>query len=144
MGISLNSFTPNTTIESSKVNTNFTNISNHIRPSFVFTVDEVLIVGTNKTPILIVPRAYTIEKIFAIVKTAPDGDDLKVDINKNDVSIWSSNPDNKITITDGATTDTVTQFDTTSLAEGDRLTLDVDQVGSNTGGETLTVVMKTN
>lgn len=145
MSITLNSFTPNTKIESSKVNTNFTNVSNHIRPAFIFTLDEVLIVGVGKTPILIVPRSYVIEKVYGVVKTAATGADIIIDLNKNGTSIWASNPDNRLTIPAGSTSViTQTSFDTTAISEGDTLTMDLDQVGSTIAGETLTVMIKCN
>ena len=142
MSATLNTFTTNTTIESSKVNQNFTNLSDRIRPTFVFTVDEILTTGTNKTPILISTNGYTIEKVYAAVKTAPSGASIIVDINKNGTSIWNSNQGNRLTIANGSTTGNQTAFDTTALADGDLLTLDIDQVGSTSGGETLTVALK--
>ena len=142
MAVSLNTFTANTTIESAKVNENFQNLSDRIRPSFVFTADEYLTTGTKKTPILIAPLDLTIEKAWAIVKTAPQGQSLIVDINLNGTSIWASNQGNRLTMPAASTSDTQTAFDTTSISEGDQLTLDVDQVGSSTPGESLTVVLK--
>jgi len=142
MTITLNSFSPNTKIKSADINTNFQNLSDHIRPTFVFTLDQYLSVGANQTPVLIVPLPYTIEKVYAIVKTAPVGAAIICDIQKNGTSIWTTQA-NRVTIAAGATTATpVTAFDTTALVEGDQLTLDIDQVGSTTAGTSLTVLIK--
>lgn len=143
MAVTLNTFTANTTIESAKVNQNFQNLSDKIRPTFVFTVSDSLTTGTSLTPILVVPNALTIEKAYAVVKTAPTGTSMLIDLNVNGTSIWASNQSNRLTITVGSTEDTQTSFDTTSLAEGDLLTLDVDQVGSTIAGADLTVALKT-
>ena len=142
MPATLNTFTANTTIESSKVNENFTNLSARIRPTFFFPVDEILSVGTNKTPVLIATNTLTIEKVYAVVKTAPVGASLIMDININGSSIWATNQANRITINSGSTTGTSSAFDTTALSENDQLTLDIDQVGSGTAGANLTVALK--
>lgn len=107
----------------------------------MFTVDEVLTTGTSKTPILIAPNSLTIEKAYAAVKTAPAGQAAIIDINLNGTSIWDTNQGNRLTISSGSTTDNSTAFDTVSIAEGDQLTLDIDQIGSTTNGESLTVLL---
>lgn len=144
MTATLNTFSAYTQTDAAEVNQNFQNLSDRIRPSFVFTVDEILTVGTNKTPILIVPISYTIEKVYAAVKTAPSGASLIIDINNNGTSIWNSNQGNRLTVVAGNTTATQTAFDTTALIEADQLTLDIDQVGSTTAGQSLTVLLKCN
>lgn len=110
----------------------------------MFTVDEILLVGTSKTPTVIVPISLTIEAIYAVVNTAPTGASILIDINKNGTSIWNSNPNNRITIAAGQTQPAdypILSFDTSSLSAGDKLTLDIDQVGSTVAGETLTVLI---
>lgn len=114
-------------------------------PLFVFPVIGTLVTGTNQTPALIIPKSLTITKVYAYVKTVPTDDDLIFDINKNGTSIWASTQANRLTIpaadADGKATQT--DFDTTSLAEGDILTLDIDQVGSTIAGADATVAVKT-
>lgn len=141
MAVSLNSFTPNTQIESAKVNSNFSGLSAQIRPTFTFTVRGSLVVDTNVTDALIVPLDLTIEKVYAYLKTAPDGADIIVDINKNGTTIWSTQA-NRLTVSDGNQTGNTSVFNTTSLSEADILTLDVDQVGSTTAGSDLTIALK--
>jgi len=109
--------------------------------TFVFTYVDFVGVGTSVTPVLIAPRTLTIVKAYANVKTNPTGADLILDINKNASTIWSTQA-NRLTISDGNTSGTQTSFNTTTLAEGDILTLDIDQIGSTVPGADLTVSLK--
>ena len=135
-------FTANTTARSSEVNTDFQDLASAIRPTFVFTVTGTLTTGSNQVPTLIVPSSLTIVKAYAVVKTAPTGAALIVDINLNGTSIWATTQANRLQVAAAATTGTQTSFDTVSLSEGDLLTLDLDQVGSSVAGADLTVQLK--
>lgn len=104
-----------------------------------FTVVGSLVTGTSVAPLLIAPFALVIKKAFARVKTAPTGASIIVDINKNGTSIWNTNQGNRLTIAASANSGSQTTFDTTSLAEGDYLSLDIDQVGSTVSGADLVV-----
>lgn len=112
------------------------------RPTFVFTITGTLATGTSKTPIIPVHRALTIVRAYAVVKTAPTGANLIIDINKGGTSIWASTPANRLTITAGNTSGNQTAFDTTALAADDSLTLNIDQVGSTVAGADLTVILR--
>lgn len=98
--------------------------------------------GVNKTVIIIVDKAYTINKCYAYAKTGPTGAALIFDINKNGTSIWNSTQANRIQIAAGANYGTQTSFDTTTLAEGDILSIDVDQIGSTVAGNDISVVLR--
>jgi len=98
--------------------------------------------GTSVTPVLIALASQTITKAYLNIKTAPVGADFIVDININGTSIWATTQANRVTISDGDTTGTQTSFDTTSLTEGDIITIDIDQVGSGTAGSDLTITLK--
>ncbi len=111
------------------------------QPSFVFTVTGSLVTGTSVTPILVVHRALTVVKAYADVKTAPTGAALILDLNKNGSTIWSTQG-NRVQIAASASSGTETSFNTTTLAEGDLLTLDSDQVGSTVPGADLTVTLR--
>lgn len=111
-------------------------------PTFVFPMAGSLFTGTSLTIQGVAPKALTIVKAYANVKTAPTGANLILDINKNSTSIWNSTPANRLTITAGATSGTQTSFDTTTLAESDVLTIDIDQVGSSIPGSDLVVLLK--
>ncbi len=137
-----NTFLSGSVIRSADVNTNFTTVAAAILPTFTFTVVGTLVTGTNVTPALIVHNTLTISKAYAYIKTIPTGQDVIIDILKNGISIWSSTPANRLTIGAGAQTGSQTSFDTTSLVEGDILTLSIIQVGSTVAGESLTVELK--
>ncbi len=109
--------------------------------TFVFTYPDALIADTDVCPTLVATRSLEIVKVYANVKTAPTGADLIVDINKNGSTIWSTQA-NRLTIAASAVAGTQTSFNTTALVEGDKLTLDIDQVGSTVAGEDLTVEIK--
>ncbi len=111
------------------------------QPSFVFTAIGVLTTGTSVAPTLIAHRALTIVKAYAEVKTAPTGAVLILDLNKNGSTIWATQG-NRVQIAAGATSGTETSFDTTTLAEGDLLTLDIDQIGSTVSGADLTIMLR--
>jgi len=112
------------------------------RPTFLLPVMGTLVVGASVTPIIPANRALTIVKAYAVLKTGPVGDDLILDINKNGTSIWASTQANRLTVTDGNTSASQTSFDTTSLVDEDSITLDVDQLGSSTGGSDLSVYLR--
>lgn len=139
--VTLNSFAANTKAESAKVNTNFTNINNVLRPTFEFAVVGTLTTGTSVTPLLIVPQSMTIEKVWVQVKTAPTGQAIIIDINKNGTTIWT-NQANRAQIAASGTSGTQTSFSVTSLSEGDYLSIDLDQVGSSVAGADLTIAMR--
>jgi hypothetical protein len=112
------------------------------RPTFVFTYPGPLVVGTSMTPIIPVHRTLTIIKAYGVVKTAPAGASILVDINKNGASIWASTPANRLTIAAGQASGRSQSFDTTTLTDEDSLTLDIDQVGSSYTGADLTVYLR--
>jgi len=141
MAVTLNTFTPNTQIESSKVNENFTNISAAIRPTLTFTIVGTLTTGNDKVPAIIIPKSLTIEKIYAYVKTPPVGSSILIDINLNGSTIWETQG-NRVEIEAEANLGTSSNFDIASLTEEDIITVDVDQIGSSTAGVDLTLEIK--
>lgn len=107
--------------------------------TFALGVGTPISTGTNKTSVaLIVPRAGKIVKCFAYAGTAPTGSSILCDINLNGTTIWATQG-NRIAIASGAQTGSQTSFDTTTVAEGDLLTIDVDQVGSTVAGQDVTI-----
>lgn len=96
--------------------------------------------GTGKTNPICIPYAMTITKAYINATTGPTGADFIVDINKNGTTIWATQG-NRVKIAAGATSGTQTSFDTTSLVEGDLLTIDVDQIGSTIPGQSITVLL---
>jgi hypothetical protein len=87
------------------------------------------------------PVDATILGVSAAVNTAPAGADLIVDVNLNGTTIYSTQA-NRPTIEDAGNAADETTPDTTTIAAGDYLTVDVDQVGSSVAGSDLTVVVR--
>jgi hypothetical protein len=110
--------------------------------TFVLAVGIPATTGANKTNQLVVTRTCTISKAYIAAKTAPVGAAFIVDINVNGVSIWASNQGNRLQLASGSGYGSQTSFDTVSLTEGDILTIDIDQVGSSTPGQDITVTLK--
>lgn len=83
--------------------------------------------------------ALTIRSVRATVGTAPTGAALIVDVNRNGTTIFTTQS-NRPTVTAGSNTSgKVTAVNTTTLNDGDYLTVDVDQVGSTVAGANLVV-----
>lgn len=104
----------------------------------LFWYDPYPAVGTTVSSSFTLPWAGTIIKAYATVKTAPSGASILVDINKNGITIWSTQA-NRLAIASGTTSGTQTSFNTTAVAENDVITMDIDQVGSSVAGEQLSV-----
>lgn len=79
------------------------------------------------------PRSITISNVIVSVSTAPTGNTLIFDVNKNDTSIFT-NQANRPTIQVGAFSDLTSVPNTTTLIAGDYLTVDIDQIGSTVAG----------
>lgn len=82
-------------------------------------------------------HTWTIRSVRASVGTAPVGSDIEVDVNLNGSTIFSGT---KPTIADGANTSgKLTSMTTTSWADGQYMTVDIDAIGSGTAGSDLVV-----
>ena len=108
---------------------------------FVWTVAGAQAVGTDKGFWLRVYGDVTFVEAEILVKTAPTGASLIVDINLDGTSLWATNPGNRPTIAVAATAGETVSFDTATATDDQVLTVDVDQVGSGTAGSDLTVVL---
>jgi hypothetical protein len=97
-------------------------------------LDADLGVATSQA-IFAAPYAMTIKSVFAHVGTAPTGSSILVDINKNGVSILLST----LSIAASSKNSSVDTPNTTSLAQQDEITVDIDQVGATVAGKDLTV-----
>lgn len=96
--------------------------------------------GTFKLPFTL---AAEIVSIQLAVATSPTGADLIVDVNKNGTTVFTTQA-NRPTVPDGDANGVGAEAvpDVTSIAEGDYLSVDIDQVGSTVSGEDLTVVIE--
>lgn len=83
-------------------------------------------------------RNWTITAVRATVAEAPTGSSVVVDVNLNGTSIFGSAGDQP-TIAPSETTNRVTSIATSTVADGDYLTVDVDSVGTSNPGADLVV-----
>jgi hypothetical protein len=97
--------------------------------------------GVNKARIIL-PFNVTIIKVYALANTIPVGNDLIFDININGTSIWHTTQANRVKILNGQSTGTQTSFDATSSSEGDIVSIDVDQIGVQNAGGSITIQLK--
>ena len=88
----------------------------------------------------LIARAGVIVDVRAYVDTAPTGASLIADVNKNGTSIFTTQA-NRPTIAAAGNASSTTAPDTTAVAAGDRLTIDVDQIGSGAAGADLYVTV---
>lgn len=112
--------------------------THNVKTTLSFAVVGNLTVAADQAPTLLAPCALTIQKVKVVVKTAPTGSTIIVDVNKAGTTIFTTQA-NRPEIPIGGTTDDSGTPDVTALAEGDKLTIDIDQIGSGTPGADLTV-----
>lgn len=105
-----------------------------------FAVTGTVAVATGKSRIYL-EEAYAVETVRAAVNTAPTGAALIVDVNKNGTTIYTDQS-KRPAIAAGTNTATGNDPAITTLAPGDYLTIDVDQVGSTAAGADLTVTVR--
>jgi hypothetical protein len=80
----------------------------------------------------------TIQNVYIRVGTAPTGAAILVDVNKNGTTIFTTQANRPTIAISGTTSGKVTNMDVTTLADGDYLTFDIDQIGSTIAGSDLT------
>lgn len=83
-------------------------------------------------------RASVITDIRAYLDTAPTGATFIIDVNKNGTTVFTTQG-SRPTIAISGNASTTTAPDVTAVAAGDRITYDVDQVGSTIAGSDLYV-----
>lgn len=90
---------------------------------------------------VVMPWAVTLLLVKIYADTAPTGATLIVDINKNGTTIFTTQANRPTIAIDGNAADSGTP-DVTAVAKGDRLSYDIDQVGSTVaGGNHLTITV---
>lgn len=144
----LNSFVPNTIIQSQKINQNFQNLENHalnLAANFYF--PGVAAVSTLKMYVEF-PDAGAIERVDVVADTPPTGQAIIVDIeySDDDGATWASiftNQANRPQIAAGARRGTSTSINVPAVVANDRLyRAAIDQVGSGTAGADITAIIK--
>jgi hypothetical protein len=105
-----------------------------------YSISDALTVaaGTHRIPWY--GGSKNIARVAVQVGTAPTGAALVLDVNKNGSTIWSTQG-NRVSVSAASNSATTTTFNTTALADGDYLTIDVDQIGSSVAGSDLTVTI---
>lgn len=112
-------------------------------------ITGTLTVSADPTSWLYINQAQTISKVVSIVKTAPTGASLIVDVEKSTdngqtwTSLWATTTADRPTVAAGANEGVTTDFDTNTVAAGDYLRMAIDQVGSTVAGADLTVLLFT-
>ena len=104
-------------------------------------IDSELSTGTVQNIQVPITVTHTIVEAHARVATAPSGADIRLDILKNGASIHDTDGD-KCTIAAGQNTGTTSTFNDNTLADGDYLELEIEQVGSTTAGTGLVCVIE--
>lgn len=97
--------------------------------------------GTGKARWMVPPSWVTAEilGIYAACHTAPTGAAIIVDINKNGTTVFTTQG-NRTTIAAGSNDSGSEDVpDVVTLASGDYLTMDIDQVGSSVAGAVVSV-----
>lgn len=107
---------------------------------FVWTVAGTLSTGANASFRLRAKQAITFLEAELLVKTAPTGAALIVDINLNGTTLFTTQA-NRPEIAISATEGESTTFNVETGADDDVFTIDVDQVGSTVAGADLTVIL---
>lgn len=110
------------------------------RRSIIFTISGGQTTGTTKGGFIwYAPFPLLVLETILQLGTACAGSSFIVDVNKNGTTMYSTRP----TIADGGTQGTAAPdsatYSTRCLTRGDRITFDIDQVGSGTAGSDLTV-----
>lgn len=90
----------------------------------------------------LVDRSITFEKVIIYADTAPTVTPLIIDININGTSIYAAHPLFRPTIAVGTNgPHEFTLFDTATAAAGDRISIDIDQIGTVPGGNDLMITI---
>ena len=104
-------------------------------------IDGALEVESNASATLVLVSDGKILNAKAYASTAPSGSELQIDINYNDVSIWTSTS-NQLILSAGSTSTGVNSFVTTNVVAGGILRIDVDKIGSGGAGSNATVMLE--
>lgn len=109
------------------------------KETYPFTIAGTVSVQTGRLRFY-VEDPSEIQRVRCSVGVAPVGADLKIDVNLNGSSIFTSDP--APVVLDGTFTAYIDLTTPIALAPGDYLTIDVDQVGSTTPGADLVVQVR--
>ena len=85
------------------------------------------------------PYTMYLTEVRANVNTAPSGSTILVDVNKNGSTIFSTRVSIDASEKTSVTAASAFVLSTTSLANDDEITVDIDQIGSSTAGKGLKI-----
>lgn len=114
------------------------NVENQLVHGIIFNLGTAT-VGTKLAQALI-PGSYTIQKVILYADTAPSGSSIIVDINKNGATIFTTQA-NRPSIASGAHSGESGTPNVTSIAKGDRISVDVDQAPAGCGNDLLATII---
>jgi hypothetical protein len=97
-----------------------------------------LTTGTAKVT-LDLPFAFEFTRVYASVTTAPTGAAIQVDVNDEGVTILNSVLSISASANNGEQTSFSGAASSYSMSKGDKLTIDIDQIGSTIAGAGLKV-----
>ena len=112
-------------------------IGGYVWQTFMFSMEGDLTTGAKPLRIYM-PVAYTIDKVFIAVNTAPLNQAVVIDVEKDGVTIFTDQG-KRPSIAAAAYTDESDTPDVTALIAGSYLTYSIDQIGTGTVGADLTV-----
>ena len=111
------------------------------RRTFQFFLSGTLAAGASPQRIPnVTGGSLSILSVRLDVATPPTGQALVVDVNKNGVTIFTTQA-NRPQVAAGASSGSSSNIDVTAWADGEYLHFDIDQVGSGTAGADLTVTV---
>jgi hypothetical protein len=108
--------------------------------TFMFSKVGDLAVASGKGR-LKVPTAITIVDVTATCDTAPAGANAIFNVHKNGTTIFTTQA-NRPTVAAGSQDGSAATPNVTTVAAGDVLTVDIDQIGSSTAGADATVIIR--
>lgn len=85
---------------------------------------------------------WTIISVRASVGIAPTGASIIIDVNKNGSTIFTTQANRPTIAIAGNTSGKITNMNVTTIADGEYLTVDVDQVGSTVNGADLSLQLE--
>ncbi len=104
---------------------------------FSFQVEGFLAIETGATPDIIVENAHSARDVYAVIRQAPSGGAVELQINQNGAAYCT------LTIADGATvSNSVDGATLPPLIAGATLSLDIEMVGATNPGADLTVIIR--
>lgn len=86
--------------------------------------------------------AWTIQGVRASVGTAPTGASIIIDVNVNDTTIFTTQANRPTITASNFTSGKITNMNVTSIAVGNYITVDIDQVGSTIAGSDLVIQLE--